>query len=224
MDDPEAQAASILVGERIRQLRQDRKLSLRELARSSALSANALSMVERGLSSPSVSTLYRVAEGLGVSISSLFETRPARSAVVLCKASSRARMSIPRGLWEGLGGETFEGRVEPFVLTLENGSSSGPGAMIHTGHEFVYCLRGRLEYQIEGEIFRLDPGDSLLFRAYQQHRWRNPGTTVTQALVVLSGFDAGERPAESHRSHADDRSTSTPASGAASPAGRRPGG
>ncbi len=193
----------------IRHLRQERGQSLRELARASGLSANALSMVERGLSSPSVSTLYRVAEGLGVSISSLFETRPARSAVVACKAANRVRMSIPRGLWEGLGGEAFEGRVEPFLLTLENGSSSGPGAMIHTGHEFVYCLRGRLEYQVEGEIYDLEGGDSLLFRAHQQHRWRNPGTTVTQALVVLSGFDAGERPAATHRPSAQGNTSAT---------------
>jgi quercetin dioxygenase-like cupin family protein len=69
---------------------------------------------------------------------------------------------------------------------------------MHTGHEFVYCLRGQLEYLVEGQRYELGPGDSLLFAARLNHRWRNPGATVTNALVVLSGFSEGERPNALH--------------------------
>jgi quercetin dioxygenase-like cupin family protein len=62
----------------------------------------------------------------------------------------------------------------------------------------VYCLRGQLEYQVEGEVFLLEPGDSLLFTSDQQHRWRNPGGLVTNAIFVLSGFEEGESPSEHH--------------------------
>ncbi len=199
MDQGQGEAVSIRVGERIRELRQGRGKSLRELARASRLSANALSMIERGLSSPSVSTLYRVAEALGVGISLLFQVEEKRGPVVFRRATERARLPIPRGLWEGLGGESFDGRVEPLILTLESGSSSGPGGLVHGGHEFVYCLRGRLEYLVEGEGYDLEPGDSLLFRAYREHRWRNPGPNVTQMLVVLSGFEADEQPGQMHQ-------------------------
>jgi len=199
MDASGDRAVSIQVGDRVRQLRLARGRSLRELARASSLSANALSLIERGMSSPSVSTLYRVADGLGVPISTLFQEEEKRSPVVFCKATARVRLPIPRGLWEGLGGESFEGRVEPLLLTLESGGSSGPDGMIHTGHEFVYCLRGRLEYQVEGDPFELEPGDSLLFRAFRRHRWRNPGPAVVQAIIVLSGFDEAEWPGQTHR-------------------------
>ncbi len=123
MDQGQGEAVSIRVGERVRELRQARGMSLRELAKASRLSANALSMIERGLSSPSVSTLYRVAEALGVGISSLFQVEEKRGPVVFRRAAERARLPIPRGLWEGLGGEAFDGRVEPLVLTLESGGS-----------------------------------------------------------------------------------------------------
>ena len=199
MDQSQGEAVSIRVGERIRELRQVRRMSLRELARSSRLSANALSMIERGLSSPSVSTLYRVAEALGVGISRLFQVEENRGPIVFRRATERARLPIPRGLWEGLGGESFDGRVEPLLLTLESGGSSGPGGMVHGGHEFVYCLRGRLEYLVEGAGYELEPGDSLLFRAYQEHRWRNPGPNVTQMLLVLSGFESDEQPGQTHQ-------------------------
>ena len=70
--------------------------------------------------------------------------------------------------------------------------------MNHTGHEFVFCLRGELEYVVEKSIYKLSPGDSLLFAAQLQHRWKNPGRIVTNALVVLSGFAEGERPHVMH--------------------------
>src|SRR3990170_4405372 len=198
MNQDGSEALSIQVGEAIRELRKARDLSLRALARASNLSANALSMIERGLSSPSVSTLYRLAEGLEIPISRLFQVEKKRAAIVHRRAAERTCVSIPRGLWEGLGGEVFDGQVEPLVLTLESGSSSGPDVMAHGGHDFIYCLRGRIEYQVDGEGYLLEPGDSLLFRAYRRHRWRNPGPTVAQGLLVLSGFAEGERPGETH--------------------------
>jgi len=62
-------------------------------------------------------------------------------------------MSFTRGVFEALGGEQFSGYVEPFMLTLESGSSSGPHNIVHTGHEFVFCLRGQLEYYVESKFF-----------------------------------------------------------------------
>lgn len=191
-------ALSVDVGSRLKELRQMRDISIRALARLSGLSANALSMIERGRSSPSVSTLYKLAESLEVPITAFFREIPERQEVVFRKSTERNRVPFMRGLWEGLGGEYFVGYVEPFMLTLESGASSGPFGMIHTGHEFVFCLRGQLEYQVENQRFQLEPGDSLLFAAQLNHRWRNVGKTVTNAVIVLAGFEQGEHPSEFH--------------------------
>ena len=192
-------AISVNVGKRLADLRQERNLSIRALARASGLSANALSMIERGRTSPSVSTLYRLAEALQVPVTAFFRLEASRQNIVFCKANQRTRLPFSRGLWEGLGGEHFNGRVEPFILTLEAGASSGPYGMLHSGQEFVLCLRGQFEYLVEGERFILDPGDSLLFAAQMHHRWRNPGGMVTTALIVLSNFNEDERPGEYHQ-------------------------
>jgi quercetin dioxygenase-like cupin family protein len=164
-------------------------------------------MIERGRTSPSVSTLYKIATALGVPITEIFRTNPDREPVVFTKGSGRTRVPFTRGLWEGLGGEYFTGNVEPFALTLESGANSGPHPIVHSGHEFVLCLRGQLEYQVEGEIYHLEPGDCLLFASRLKHKWRNPGSTVTNAVFVLSGFEEGERPSEHHlaRSESVDR-------------------
>src|SRR5512142_2067184 len=192
------EALSVNVGLRLRELREARGASMRSLAAKSGLSANALSMIERGKTSPSVSTLYKLADALGVPITDFFAPLAEKQTSILVRADERTRLPFTHGVWEGLGGEKFTGRVEPFVLTLETGASSGQHTMVHTGHEFVYCLRGQLEYLVERDLYELQPGDSLLFAAQLKHRWRNPGNTVTNALIVLSGFSEGERPNAMH--------------------------
>jgi transcriptional regulator with XRE-family HTH domain len=186
-------AVSVNIGERLRELREARNISMRALATRSGLSANALSMIERGRASPSVSTLYKLADALGISITSFFGSDSEKKQVIFQKADERVRVSFTRGVFEGLGGEKFVGRVEPFLLTLESNATSGPRSMAHTGHEFVFCLRGHLEYQVERQVFELSAGDSLLFAANLKHRWKNIGGTVVTALIIISGFEEGEQ-------------------------------
>ena len=189
---------SVDVGARLKELREARNISMRSLAAKSGLSANALSMIERGKTSPSVSTLYKLADALGISITSFFGTSSEKKQVVFIKSDERARFGFTRGVFEALGGEQFTGRVEPFMLTLESSASSGPHAMTHTGHEFVFCLRGELDYQVEKEIFHLSAGDSLLFAAHLKHKWKNPGRMVSNALIIISDFAEGEQPNAMH--------------------------
>jgi transcriptional regulator with XRE-family HTH domain len=191
-------AVSVNVGERLRELREARNISMRALAARSGLSANALSMIERGRASPSVSTLYKLADALGVSITSFFGSEVEKKQVIFLKANERPHVSFTRGVFEGLGGEQFVGRIEPFLLTLESNANSGPRSMTHTGQEFVFCLRGQLEYQVERQIFQLSAGDSLLFAAHLKHRWKNVGGTVVTALILISCFEEGEQPHAMH--------------------------
>jgi len=198
MDVFQREANSVDVASSLRELREARGISMRTLATKSGLSANALSMIERGKTSPSVSTLYKLADALGVSITAFFGAETEKRQVVFLKQDERSRMSFTRGLFEALGGEKFVGRVEPFMLTLESGASSGPHSIVHSGHEFIFCLRGHLDYTVEKEVFHLGAGDSLLFASKLQHKWKNPSNTVTNALIVISGFAEGEQPHAMH--------------------------
>ncbi len=198
METFQRDAISINVGGRLRELREAHHISMRGLATASGLSANALSMIERGKTSPSVSTLYKLSDALGISITAFFGAPTEKQRVVFLKSDARPRMAFARGVFEGLGGEQFSGRVEPFMLTLESGAASGPHGIVHSGHEFVFCLRGNLEYCVEKQVFQLEAGDSLLFASKLNHRWRNPGHQVTNALIIISGFEEGEQPNVMH--------------------------
>ncbi|MEJ5223682.1 MAG: helix-turn-helix domain-containing protein [Anaerolineales bacterium] len=197
-------AASIDVGNRLRELRDMRNISMRGLAQKSGLSANALSMIERGKTSPSVSTLYKLADALGVPITEFFSQPVEKDQVVFIKADGRTHVPFSRGVMEALGGEQFVGPVTPFLLTLESGASSGPHRMVHTGHEFVFCLRGKLEYMVENRYYELEAGDSLLFAAQLSHAWRNNSGNVTNVLIIISDHAENERPIAIHTLASDD--------------------
>ena len=91
-------AVSIDVGGRLRELRQGIGVSMRALARMSGLSANALSMIERGRTSPTVSTLYKLATAMGIPITAFFREQPTHKEIVYCKGSARTRVHFMRGL------------------------------------------------------------------------------------------------------------------------------
>jgi transcriptional regulator with XRE-family HTH domain len=198
MDFIENDGHFVDVGSRLRQLRTERDMSMRALARASGLSTNALSMIERSRTSPSVSTLYKLAEALEVPITAFFRLEQPKDAVVFRKKNNRKRMNIGKVDWEGLGGESYVGRVEPLVFTVESGGSSGAAGMQHTGHEFVLCLSGKLVYNVDGIDYTMETGDSLIFAAKVSHSWHNREAAPASALVVLAGFEQDELPSEFH--------------------------
>jgi predicted Fe-Mo cluster-binding NifX family protein/quercetin dioxygenase-like cupin family protein len=99
---------------------------------------------------------------------------------------------------EHLGKDLAESAVQPFVVTLEPGSGSGQNLIVHTGHEFVYCLSGQVEYFIEDETYLLASGDSLVFESHLPHRWQNSSDVPSQVILVLIPSDMRDTPAERH--------------------------
>ena len=99
---------------------------------------------------------------------------------------------------EDLGaGMTLRGG-QPLIVVLEPQADSGPTPIVHTGHEFVYCLDGQLTYIIEGQNYLLEPGDSLIFEAHLPHRWGNLGNTPTRSLLIICPTDENDHPTERH--------------------------
>lgn len=188
----------IQVGDRLRKIRSSAGWSIRLLAEKSGLNANTLSLIENGHTSPSVGTLQRLAQSLQVPITSFFETDHGDQKVVFQKMGSRPYARFSYGHMEDLGAGMPRFGAEPLIVTLNPGAESGKAPIVHTGREFVYCIEGQISYIIDGEVFRMEPGDSLLFEAYLPHRWHNPGTTPGCALLVLCPMDDRDRPTERH--------------------------
>ena len=190
--------SEVNVGYRLRQLRLERGLSIRSLAEQSGLNVNTLSLIENGKTSPSVSTLQQIAAALRTPITVFFDTQAMPQAVVYQKASERQPDEFIQGTLTDLGAGFTSPALEPFIVTLEPDSQPSENPIVHTGFEFVFCLEGQLCYEVNGEKYTLEPGDSLLFEAHLPHRWRNCGTTPSRSLLLLAPADLRDHPDERH--------------------------
>jgi len=188
----------VSVGHGLRKLRSEHNLSIRALAEKSGLAVNTLSLIENGKTSPSCSTLQQIATALGVPIAAFFETELPQNTVVHVRACQRSHATFTHGTLEDLGVGLRNRVVEPFIVTLEPNAGSGATSIVHTGHEFVYCLQGRIIYTVDEHPYLLEPGDSLLFESHLPHRWQNADAGPSQALLVLCPSDARDRPTERH--------------------------
>jgi transcriptional regulator with XRE-family HTH domain len=186
----EAPQTTKQVGQRLRSIRKARNLSIRALADRSDLSVNTLSLIENGRTSPSVNTLYQLAKGLKVPITVFFDSDLRDKKVVYQKALERKQIVFSQGQMERLGAGLAGLGSEPFITRLEPGANSGNTPIIYAGREFIYCLEGHITYTIEGKIYPLDPGDSLILAAYTPHFWRNSASFNSRALLVLCPDDS----------------------------------
>jgi transcriptional regulator with XRE-family HTH domain len=174
----------INVGQRIRELRTDRGLSLRALAEMSGLSTNAISLIERGDNSPTVSSLHNLAMALEVPITAFFE-QEVGCQIIHLKKDGRPASETEGVRMENLGSGLPNQQIEPFLMTIEPGESSTGSQIVHSGEEFVYMLEGELKCMINEEIFELAQGDSLLFLASQPHVYVNRASVAAKILIVF---------------------------------------
>lgn len=186
------------VGRRIRDIRELHGLSLKALAERSKLSINAISRIERGENSPTVTTLHRLAAALDVPITDFFG-QPGTSSIVLVRSGERARVDGDGVVLESLGSGLPGQRLEPFLMTLQPQAASGCHAVEHAGEEFAICLEGEVEYSIGQQRVHLNPHDALLFLAQQPHICRNLGQEPARVLFVIRSPDPDDRRA--HQVH-----------------------
>lgn len=187
------------VGQRIRSLRERQGLSLRALAERCGLSTTAISQIERGENSPTVSSLHVLATALGVSITDLFHDEQ-RTAAVLITPDDRLRAISGGVTMESLGFGLPYQQLEPFIVTVEPGAGNADQPVSHGGEEFVHCLEGAFDYNVDGRLYRLEAGYSLLFEAIRPHYFQNFSSAPARFLLI---FQAGGGGALARQLHAE---------------------
>jgi transcriptional regulator with XRE-family HTH domain len=186
------------LGNRLRELRRQQALSLRALAEKSGLSANTLSLIENGKTSPSVATLQQIALALSIPITAFFEVKVNRDPVIFTQKGQRKGNAFAHGKLEELGTGIGNDGLQPFVVTFDAQADSGPQPLAHEGNEFVYCLSGRVIYNVIGEEYTLEPGDSLMFSSKIPHSWFNPLNEPSEVMIVMTNEEERKRPVQIH--------------------------
>ncbi len=172
------------VGLAIRTIRTEQGLSLRDLSEKCGLSINAISKIERGENSPTVASLHQLAAALRIHIADLFRQEIHQYAVFV-KAAESTILKSEGMIIESLGRGLPNQQLEPYKMIITPNSGNIADPVSHPGEEFIYCLKGEVEYIVRDESFLLQPGDRLLFKATHPHCWRNNGTENAEVILIF---------------------------------------
>lgn len=185
------------LGRAIHELRRLDHLTIAEVAQQASISRGMLSKIENGQVSCSLETLNKIAGALGVSLSHLFRYYNVPAGNAQHVRSGTGMEVVRRGTKRG---HTYhllaydqgpQKLFEPFLVTMDDASEVYP-AFEHPGTEFIYVLKGKIQYRHGSELYLLNPGDSLSFRGEVPH---GPEKLIKTPILLLSIIMYGEQPA-----------------------------
>jgi transcriptional regulator with XRE-family HTH domain len=173
-------------GDQLRRLRLEHGLSVRQLSVRSSVSPSMLSQMERGLTTPSLQTLKRIAEALGVSMFQILpDESPAAEASLVVRADSRRRVVLHEDqLVYDLLSPNTKGQLEVWSGRMDGGQAGPVSA--HQSEEFILVMSGQMEITLGVKSYVLGPGDSIQYDGTIAHSIRACGTEQLHFISALT--------------------------------------
>lgn len=179
-------SVDIEVGERLRELRESKKLSQRDLAGRASLSSATVSMIENNRISPSVGTLKHIAQALGLSLSEFFLPSSVKNERIFFPARELVEIGDHSISYRQVGDNL---RGKPLQILHERyspASDTGRKRLQHKGVEGGVIVRGCLEVTVGRQRRVLKAGDAYFFESSIPHRFRNPGPEECEVVSACS--------------------------------------
>jgi transcriptional regulator with XRE-family HTH domain len=175
----------VYLGQKLRKLRKEQNLTQLELAQQVGITNGQVSTIERGVSSPSLATLHRIARALNVPMQEFFEDERNKEIELVRKGKGRKVASTREDLTvEVLCARSDRGAFNVLFLDLDAGELRLAPRPSVPEEYYLYVLRGKCEIEIQGDSYVLDPGDSIFVKAQREQIIRNVGGDNFRALVV----------------------------------------
>lgn len=182
----------IEVGRRIREMREDKGLSLQDLGEMTGYSSALLSQFENHLVSPPLGALIKLARALDIEVGNflgdsadqLFTIVRSDEREIASRVASKSGVNLGY-IYESLGFGMKDRRMEPFVVTLEPVAIKEKHLSVHDGEEFIYVLEGRMSIRLEENTDVLEAGDSIYFKCTTPHHITCEGDEPAKILAVI---------------------------------------
>jgi transcriptional regulator with XRE-family HTH domain len=177
-----------VIGEHIRRLRTDHGVSVRAFAAQTGFSPSFISQLENGQLLPSLGSLHKIAEALGVTLGQFFDTAAGDGEALIVHAAERPRMD---STWtdahiEALGTMSRSRDLEPVVAIFGPGGRSGKHPHTQSREEFAFVIRGQVTLTLADEQNTLVAGDSVTLPARAPRLWENHTQETAEILMVSS--------------------------------------
>lgn len=177
----------MLIGNVLRKVRQEKDLTIRELAELTGLSIGFISNLERDINSPTIGSLAKICQALDTNIVNLLQSNSQPEKNIARKEERNIIYSSKESktTYELLFPQTKN--LRPVIVTTEPGGNYGEMPLGHKGDEFCIILEGTLEITLDDETHILHEGDSIYINAFVPHKYRNAGKEKCVSLWVSQG-------------------------------------
>ncbi len=176
-------------GDKIREVRERKGITMKEVAHRAGLSESLISQIERNRISPALDTLLSIVDILNIDLEYLFIDYKKERNVNIVRKQER-RMTIIEGTkYEQLShtaGIGEEHAIEAYYLEIEPGGEKGSPEYGHIGHELGVIIEGKGEFEIGKKSFPLNEGDSISFSSDSPHVLKNSGNGTLKAFWVAT--------------------------------------
>lgn len=175
------------LGERLKRFRLDRNLTLKEVELKAKVSATHVSEIERGMTSPTIGALSKIARALGTDPSYFLQNNAYPTVSVVRKSDRRVYRYDDWGAEINcLNGGTRNARMSFLEVELSPGLTGDLTPLKHTGEELIHILKGVVEIHVGAARHLLKEGDSIHFKSQEPHTIRNIGDGRARILWVAS--------------------------------------
>ncbi|WP_040981168.1 helix-turn-helix domain-containing protein [Oceanobacillus jeddahense] len=173
------------IHKKIKNLRLEREMTLKDLSDSTGLSVSFLSQIERGTSSLAITSLKKISDAFQINITYFFNDIENHNYVVRKEEMKDFKLEGSDKVYIRLAGKFPERKMEPIMVTIP-AKAPYVERYSHPGEEFYYVIEGSVVFRIEGQEYLLTPGDSIHFPSEQMHEWKNPTNQEAVLLSVLT--------------------------------------
>jgi transcriptional regulator with XRE-family HTH domain len=179
------------IGEKIRQFRKARHLTIQQLSKVTNISESQLSRIETAKTSAPISTLDVIVKALGTTLGVLFDEGKTEENPRIVITKRDQRIPVRKGLmqfgynYEALAASKDGKLMEPFVLRVRTGRRGESLIFNHPGEELIFVLQGEMLFVYEEDRYNLEKGDSVYFDAIGSHTVKNVGDVDLEFVVVI---------------------------------------
>jgi len=176
-----------LIGFNIKNLREKKNITLRDMAEKLKVSSSFLSQIETGKAFPSLVNLKNIADFLEVTVCCLFgeDNVCPQKDMIIKEKKRRVLANLDHGVSiHFLSNVEPNKLMEPMIVKIEKNGDSGNSKYKHFGQEFALVLKGSLELTLNTKVYNLKKGDSIYFNSTLPHSFKNTSNETTEVLWV----------------------------------------
>src|SRR5699024_5384298 len=171
--------------EKIKYLRHQKNMTLKDLSEQTNLSISFLSQIERGTASLAITSLKKIADVFNVGINYFFTDIEAYDYSTKESEQKPFKMEGSDVNYIRLAGRFTNSQLEPMIVTLPH-NKEFKDKFSHPGEEFYFVLEGAVDFKIQDKLYHLKKGESIHFPSENLHQWKNPYSKEAQLLCLLT--------------------------------------